>query len=368
MRLMKIFLLLASLLWLGSLQVSGEQAPQPQIDWNKAQQLFRQEQRGESLAPEDRAYLDRAKEMRRRNSGGGGNPTAGQRSAPSRQVPLCDMSSTGRYEGEDGGLYGQGLNTPPDALRKAAEKQLALIRPLDANGNPAADGTIGFVSISMSNATMEFSTFKRLADASPLKSEKVTIVDCAQGGQTMERWAAPDGNPWEVAMKRLASAGVDPRQVQVAWIKLANGGPRGSLQEHGRKLEADALATIRNAKAKFPNLRIAYLASRIWGGAAKGALNPEPYAFEGAFAVRWLIQRQLRADEALTLDKAPLLLWGPYLWADGQHGRKLDSLVWTSDDFIDDGVHPTPAGRQKVASLLLDFFTSNDLAKGWFAK
>src|SRR5438874_13340228 len=80
-------------------------------------------------------------------------------------VPLNQMSATDRYKGEDGGLYGNGQNAPPAAHRAAAEAELAQIAPLDADGQPAKDGIIGFVSISMSNATQEFSVFKRLADA-----------------------------------------------------------------------------------------------------------------------------------------------------------------------------------------------------------
>ena len=66
--------------------------------------------------------------------------------------------------------------------------------------------------------------------------------------------------------------------------------------------------------------------------------------------------------------KAPLLLWRPYLWADGEKGRKLDSLVWRRDDFDVDGVHPSNSGREKVATLLLGFLTTDPLAKGWFGK
>src|SRR4051812_34973795 len=70
-------------------------------------------------------------------------------------TPLTQMSATDRYKGEDGGLYGHGDNTPPEAHRKAAEAELAKIVPLNAEGQAAADGAIGFVSISMSNATQE---------------------------------------------------------------------------------------------------------------------------------------------------------------------------------------------------------------------
>ena len=43
-------------------------------------------------------------------------------------------------------------------------------------------------------------------------------------------------------------------------------------------------------KQRYPNLRLTYLSSRIYGGYAGGMLNPEPYAYEGAFTMRWLIQ------------------------------------------------------------------------------
>jgi hypothetical protein len=160
--------------------------------------------------------------------------------------------------------------------------------------------------------------------------------------------------------------------VQVAWIKLANKGPRGSLQEHGRKLEQDTQAVIENAKAKFPNLQLAYLSSRIYGGYSQGTLNPEPYAYETAFPVRWLIQRQIQGDKALAYagehPPAPVLLWGPYLWADGVTPRQEDKLNYTREDLAGDGTHPSQIGRRKVASLMLKFFKEDPLAKCWFAK
>ncbi len=288
--------------------------------------------------------------------------------------PLCDMTASDRYKGEDGGLYGKGQNEPTASHRSSALSELAKIQPLNSEGKSSRDGKIVLVSISMSNATQEFSYFKRIADADSAKSPNLTIVDCAQGGQAMAEWFDPNANPWKEADRRISNAGVSPNQVQIAWIKLANKGPRGDLQVHGRKLQQDTLAVMQNAKSKFPNLRIAYLSSRIYGGYAKSALNPEPYAYESAFAVRWLIHDQTTGNTALNFDskkgdvKAPLLLWGPYLWADGTSPRKSDGLVWKPEDLGPDGTHPSMSGRAKVADLLLKFFKTDDLAKGWFVR
>jgi hypothetical protein len=61
--------------------------------------------------------------------------------------------------------------------------------------------------------------------------------------------------------------------------------------------------------------------------------------------------------------KAPLLLWGPYLWADGVTPRQ-DGLAWLRTDLGD--VHPSESGKKKVAELLLKFFKNDPYARPWF--
>ena len=43
-----------------------------------------------------------------------------------------------------------------------------------------------------------------------------------------------------------------------------------------------------------------------------------------------------------------------------------DGLKYLKEDFANDGVHPSESGREKVARLLLEFFATDTLAKGWF--
>lgn len=296
-----------------------------------------------------------------------GKPTVGIK-------PLTDMSAGETYKGEDGGLYGGYRNEPPPALRALAEAEAARIVPRDARGRPAPDGKIGLVSLSMSNATMEFSAFKRLADADPAKAPGVAIVDCAQGGQAMAQWVDPQGRAWSEADRRLDAAGVRPEQVQAIWVKLANVRPTGTLQEHGKKLQRDTTQLLQNARRRFPNLRVAYLSGRIYGGWAVTPLNPEPFAHESNVVVRWMIRDQAGGDPSLNHDpargavRAPLLLWGPYLWADGNSPRKADGLAWERQDLAADGTHPSPSGRKKVAEMLLKFFKDDPMARTWFVK
>src|SRR5205814_1641618 len=97
----------------------------------------------------------------------------------------------------------------------------------------------------------------------------------------------------------LSAAKVTPEQVQVAWVKQANMQPRGELKDHGKQLQADMITLLKLLKKHYPNLQVAYLSSRTYGGYAKTPLNPEPYAYEGAFAMRWVIQDQINKSAEL---------------------------------------------------------------------
>ena len=90
--------------------------------------------------------------------------------------------------------------------------------------------------------------------------------------------------------------------------------------------------------------------------------------------MKWLIAAQINQlangqidpDAGdLGLDVAPWLAWGPYLWADGANPRS-DGLTWSPSDLEGDCTHPGSAGEEKVGQLLLDFFKSSDLTRGWF--
>lgn len=362
------------------------------IDWDYTRQLFQKSNNGQSLTPEEQAYLDRAKVAHQAGQGPGTASRNASASRPGRGaggagptsmpglVPLDEMIATDWHKGEDGGLYGGGLNQPTGAHLDAARKELARIVPLDANGEPSPGGRIVLISIGMSNTTGEFQLFKKLADQDPAKSAKVIIVDCAQGGKDAATWARSDNAVWNVTARNLSDAHVAPKQVQAVWLKHALVGVAmyGEFPKHTEVLKEDLISILNIARRQYPNLRVAYLSSRIYGAYTNSppppvATNPEPYAYEGAFAVRWVIQEQIKGDKRLNYDPAkgdvaaPLVLWGPYLWANGVTPRKSDGLTYQRDDLVEDGVHPSPTGRQKVAGLLLTFFRTDPLARDWFA-
>jgi len=287
-------------------------------------------------------------------------------------TPVNDLG-IGTYQGFQGGLYPNGLNVPPQAHLNAGFDMAIQIKPRDTSGQVDPNGKYVLVSIGMSNCTQEFSTFIPMANADTSRNPKLTIVDGAQGGQTAAIISNPAATFWSVVDQRLANAGVTPKQVQIAWLKEANAGPTGPFLPHTETLKVQLGRICRILKDRYPNIKICYLASRIYAGYASTALNPEPYAYESGFAVKWLIEQQINGDSALNFDSAqspvesPYLAWGPYLWADGLTPRS-DGLIWECSNFQTDGTHPSTSGREKVANLLLNFFHNNPAAQVWYLK
>jgi hypothetical protein len=84
-----------------------------------------------------------------------------------------------------------------------------------------------------------------------------------------------------------------------------------------------------------------------------------------AFAVRWLIEDQIAGDPLLGEGVAPVLLWGPYLWAAGETPRA-DGLTLLQSDCEPDFIHPNDDDERKVGALLSAFFNQDPVAAPWF--
>jgi hypothetical protein len=310
-------------------------------------------------------------------------------------VPLTELGA-GAYLGQfEGGLYPGGTNTMPQAHLMAGLAAAAAVVPRNALGAPdAQNGKVVLVSLGMSNTTLEFciggfgttgctpQSFMGQAAADPaVNHATLALVNGARGGQDAGQWLDPSGVNYANVATLLASQGLSEAQVQVVWVKQADGSPTTSLPAPG----ADAytletrLGTIARAlHARYPNLRQVFFSSRIYAGYASTSLNPEPWAYETGLAVKWLVEAQITqmatpgtpADPvAGDLDYgsvAPWVAWGPYLWADGTTPRA-DGLVYTCADLENDGTHPATGAVQKVGALLLDFFLTSPVTQSWFA-
>ncbi|HEY1380896.1 MAG TPA: hypothetical protein VGF55_29110 [Gemmataceae bacterium] len=305
---------------------------------------------------------------------------AARRDAPSRfdtshLKPLNELGA-GQHQGYEGGFYPGGRNDRPAAHEAAGLALARQVRPLDADGKPSPDGEIVLLSIGMSNTVQSSMGFQRALAGEADKNPRVQFVNGAEGGQTAAITQDPNDNGrgahyWAGVDQKLRKAGVTRAQVQAVWIKQADARPTEPFPKHAQKLQAELANIVRVLHDRFPNLKLCYLTSRTYGGYAKTALNPEPYAYESGFAVKWLIEQQIKGDPSLNHDpaqgpvKAPWLSWGPYFWANGKTPRA-DGLTYDEGDFAADGTHQSPSGQAKVGKLMLQFFKTDSTAKAWF--
>lgn len=320
--------------------------------------------------------------------GGNQPPTPG---SDTTKVPLNDLG-TGTYRGFQGGLYPNGNNAPPSAHLAIGLARTKNISPLDASGTRRANGKIVLLSIGMSNTSQEFcgaditasclaETFMgRAASDAAVDKSTLTIVNGAQGGMDAVTWINPTAATFNVVRdERLSRLGVTERQVQVVWLKEADAGPHVQLPDANADayaLEARLGSIVRALKVRYPNLQQVFVTSRSYGGYATSSLNPEPFAYESGFAVKWLIQAQIdqmrngsisdaRAGDLNYDTAAPWIAWGPYPWANGMNARS-DGLQWQSTDFMSDGTHPSSTGRAKIGTMLLTFFKTSQWTACWF--
>jgi hypothetical protein len=265
-------------------------------------------------------------------------------------LPLTDMGNQ-RYRGYRGGLYPGGVNRPSAKYLKKGMTASRQVRPIN--------GKIVLLSIGMSNASAEFSAFKRTSDRDTQRAPNLVVVDGAQDGFDATRINARPAY-WDNVDSRLQAAGVSAGQVQVVWLKEAIAGEHRRFPKDAKALQAALRKIVTTMRFRYPKLRLVYLSSRTYGGYAITGWNPEPAAYDSGYAVRGVIQDRISGKL-----KGPWIGWGPYLWTDGLAGRS-DGLQWTCDDVEGDGTHPSKSGVQKVVNLLTTFFKTDPSAKRWY--
>ncbi len=291
-------------------------------------------------------------------------------------VPLTDLG-TGTYVGEEGGLYPNGSNVRPASQDSYGVTLAKAIQPLDSNGNPSSTGKYVLLTMGESTALDEIGvSFLPLAQHDPQVNTNLVIVDGAQGGATPGTLLTTTGNKYfnTIINNYLPDQGVTANQVVAVWIEDSNGIATGTFPTDMTTLQTDYETVMNNLHTLFPNLTLVYFSSRIYAGYSNGVakINPEPYAYESAFAVKNAIADQLNGASNLcdgngcSPVKAPWMSWGPYYWANGLLASQ-NGMVWTCQDLQKDGTHPqSPSGDLKVAGQLLNFLKTDDTATPWF--
>jgi len=284
---------------------------------------------------------------------------------------------TGSYEGEEGGLYPNGSNTYPTSQYSYGVGLAQSIGPLSSTGEPDPTGKYVLLALGESTAQNEFNRFLPIANADPDKNPNLVIVNGAQGGATPNEFVVSGTYYWSTILNNyLPQNGVTADQVVAVWIEDTDSIKTGSFPGDMTNMQAEYESLAQDVLTNFPNVKLMYWSSRVYGGYSNGLVNPddpEPYAYEAGFAVKNAIGDQLNGNANLcdgyngcTPVLAPWMAWGPYYWANGMLGRE-DGLEWDCEDFSSDGTHPSSTfGQLKVATELLNFLKTDDTTTPWY--
>jgi hypothetical protein len=263
-------------------------------------------------------------------------------------VPIMDMTAADTYKGFSGALYENNSNSPPidhhDPDGVALGKQ---IQPLDINGNPSANGAIAFISVGLSNTSLEFGGFVNyVADPSrsSLVNPRLAVLNGAKPGEATCAYVDPVLAPADTCTIQpytsndkqnqydrirdevLATATTAPgvtagcgttanpclseKQVQAVWVKEASPAPEGSgfstlcdpstagcvndvTTTEALHFQQQLGQIARALRVRYPNLKQVFLASRIYAGYIIIDKSPEPFAYEYGFSAKWAIQAQI---------------------------------------------------------------------------
>ena len=294
---------------------------------------------------------------------------------PTPEVAITDLG-TGTYQGYEAGLYPNGSNVRPAAQDSYGVGLANAIVPLNGSGQSDPTGKYVFMAVGESTLQNEFNSLLPIANADPAKNLNLVIVNGAQGGATPNNLTTTSSVYWNMVINNyLPQNGVTQNQVVAIFMEDTDGIATGTFPTDISNLQSEYETVMNTMLTLFPNLKMVYFSSRVYGGFSNGVGtpdNPEPYSYEVGYAVKWAIGDQLNGNANLNYNPslgpvvAPWMSWGTYYWSNGMLGRK-DGLVWDCEDFSPDGTHPSIFyGQPKVATRILQFLKTDDTTTPWY--
>jgi hypothetical protein len=253
----------------------------------------------------------------------------------------------------------------PASHRQAGERLAASLQPLDPDGNPIPDGKILALALGHSNCSMYFGALqKRLQRNAAQLHPRFELLNAAVGGQQLPEIVQLKGKVWDRQKKLLDAPGYSGRQVQVVflhttchpWKNTAQAPPRPFPQAM-QAMQSDLAKVLRHLVGLYPNLKIAYLTADGF----RHFTGWEPHVWQEAFAIKWLIESQIRGEAGTAFEGAdrafPWLEWGPCIW-DNTWGR----------DYFTDGVHPAPKALDIFVEKYWGHFNADSVSRVWLLR
>ncbi|MFN3940689.1 MAG: hypothetical protein ACK4IY_08875 [Chitinophagales bacterium] len=283
-------------------------------------------------------------------------------------IPLADLT-TSHFMEYTGGKYPDGKNAIPYLHFKSGMFYAQNIKPLQPDGSEnAQQGKIGFLILGFSTAAMTGNFFKLLCRQQQINN-RIRICIGAQGGMDMNTMINNNTNYWSKVLDVLSDDSLSKKQIQIIWLST------GDIQAYSLPFPEQSFVQVekfqkilQTIKVEFPNCKLVFISDRTYAGyidANALAALAEPTAYYNSWAVKFLIENQIKNISGFTYDALPFIDWGPMLWTNGVTGNNA-GYSWDCADAGKGGIHPTARGRAKEAALLFLFFKQHPYTAGLF--
>lgn len=259
-----------------------------------------------------------------------------------------------------GGLYPSGSNIPTGIqatrLQKATNK---------------LSGSIGIVCFGASNCMYEGIEFKNI--------HPNNFINCAYSGKNLDKML--QDSYWTQTHTTISGSGISESSIQIAILEsnlfseLIN---TDTFVNYTNYLVDQLILVCQRILIEYPNIKIIYFGSTT---STKYVLPNfskfnEPWSYYLSWAIKFLIKKQINGDPSLEINgpnkKSPLLTWMKPQWTDGTDPNSV-GLIWNSTDVfpvypgaVENGIHPSVIGAQKIANQWLNFFQTDYYTSQWF--
>lgn len=180
-------------------------------------------------------------------------------------IPIYDLGVS-PYRGYTGGLYPLGSNRIPASHFAAGMHQGSQLQPLNGDGEPAADGLVGCMSLGYSTAAM---TTQYVRFIHQIKQEwpELLIANAAQAGKDLNAMTAADHAYWQQSISMILEQGLTPEQVQIIWLSTSDATVYDLPFPEQPRVQLDKYQTcLKLIREYFPNVRIVFVSDRAYGG------------------------------------------------------------------------------------------------------
>lgn len=240
---------------------------------------------------------------------------------------------TDTYLGFEGGLYPNGSNSIPAAYMSEVQAAYDAL---------SADSSINFLCIGMSN--LEQTCDHMIENIDGRMNPNVTVGNGGRPGRAMQAWDSGVNSLYT----DLRRADMDANQVDVVIFFNACGFPETAYCGDWFSMQNSFESVYNSINQAYPQVKLIYFTSREYAPPEANNLNPNPYAFQDGFSVKWAIESRINGQ----LSGVPVV-WGPYQYDES----------WPFSYFrVPDYVHLSSEGLSFVGELWYEWF----LGEPWF--